>query len=293
MRSGQGSVGDFMGLVLALKSDPSASVMESVVQKVRTIDARIASDEDSERLASVIRREFGPVYQSLGAPTKGESFDKEQLRANLFTLLGYANDPAVLAQARDLTERSFASGAKKDKTLDPLLADAAVLIAVAHGDSALYDRVLAASKDTSNPDDQSDALITLARFRDPALVTRTLDYTVSGEVRNQDSWILMSLLLSQRETRDQAWQYIEQNWDKVHAQFTTNSGGRVVAATGSFCSVEKRDEVASFFSTHKVDASERTLSKSIDSINACVQLRADQEPKLRRWLDLQTTQAKQ
>jgi aminopeptidase N len=293
MRSGQGSVGDFMGLVLALKSDPSASVMESVVQKVRTIDARIASDQDSERLASVIRREFGPVYQSLGAPTKGESFDKEQLRANLFTLLGYANDPAVLAQARDLTERSFASGAKKDKTLDPLLADAAVLIAVAHGDSALYDRVMAASKDTSNPDDQSDALITLARFRDPALVKRTLDYTVSGEVRNQDSWILMSLLLSQRETRDQAWQYIEQNWDKVHAQFTTNSGGRVVAATGSFCSVEKRDEVARFFSTHKVDASERTLSKSIDSINACVQLRADQEPKLRRWLDLQTTQAKQ
>ena len=44
-----------------------------------------------------------------------------------------------------------------------------------------------------DPGLQSQALRTLARFRDPALVKRTLDYTVSGEVRNQDSWVLLVL----------------------------------------------------------------------------------------------------
>ena len=118
-------------------------------------------------------------------------------------------------------------------------------------------------------------------------MNRTLDYAVSGQVRNQDSWIVLASLLRQRETRDQAWTYIQQNWDKVHAQFTTNSGVRVVYATGYFCTAKQRDEVSSFFATHKVDAAERTLAKAIDSINDCIQLRAAQEPSLHEWLAAQ------
>jgi len=225
------------------------------------------------------------MYAALGAPAKNESYDRQQLRANLFDMLGDAKDPAVLAQARDLSERYFAPGARKDKTLDPLLADSAVLITAANGDAALYEKVLAASKDASNPQDQSDALRTLPRFRDPELVKRTLDYAASGEVRNQDSWLLFAILLTQRDTRDQAWEYIERNWDKVHTQLTTSSGTQIVAATGAFCSVERHDEVASFFATHKVDAAQRALAKALDNINACVRFRDQQEPSLKQWLD--------
>jgi aminopeptidase N/puromycin-sensitive aminopeptidase len=205
----------------------------------------------------------------------------------VFEVLGEAKDPAVLAQARQLTDRAYALGNTKDKTLDPTLADAAVLVTSTNGDAALYEKVLAASKDPSDPSEQTDALHTLARFRDPALVERTLDYAVSGQVRNQDSWTVLVILLQDRKTRDQTWAYIEKHWEKVHAQFTANSGVRVVAATGNFCSVKQRDEVTGFFATHKVDASERTLAKAIDSMNDCIQMRATQEPNLRQWLAAQ------
>ena len=62
---------------------------------------------------------------------------------------------------------------------------------------------------------------------------------------------------------------------------------RIVEAAGSFCSVEKRDQVASFFREHPVVESQRTLAKTLDGIDGCVALRASQEPQLRRWLDLQ------
>jgi hypothetical protein len=58
-----------------------------------------------------------------------------------------------------------------------------------------------------------------------------------------------------------------------------------VEATGAFCTVERRDEVASFFAAHPVDSAERTLAKAIDSINDCIHLRAAQEPQLKQWLD--------
>jgi aminopeptidase N len=288
VRSGQSTVADYMDLVLAIKQDPSSILLEGVRKQLEKVDAEIATDEDRARLAVVLRREFGPVYAALGTPAKNDSYDRQQMRGTLLRLLGAAKDPAALAQARQLTDRVYAPGASKDKMLDPTLTDAAVLVTSTNGDAALYEKVLAVSKDTLDPGQQTDALHTLARFRDPALVTRTLDYTVSGQVRNQDSWTVLSALLKDRETRDQTWSYIEKNWDKVHAQFTTNSGVRVVAATGSFCSVDKRDEVVRFFGTHKVDASERTLAKAIDSMNDCIQMRATQAPSLRRWLEAQS-----
>jgi aminopeptidase N/puromycin-sensitive aminopeptidase len=290
VRSGQSTVGDYLNLVLALKSDSNAAVLDNALYKVATIDTRIANDDDRTQLAAVLRRELSPIYTALGKPTKNESFDRQQLRALLFETLGTAKDPVVLAEARQLTDRAFADPNHKDKTLDPILTDAAVAITTSNGDTVLYEKILAASKDSRDPGQQSDALRNLARFCDPTLVTRTLDYAVSGQVRNQDSWIVLAMLLKNRVTRDQTWNYIQQNWDKVHAQFTTNSGVRVVAATGSFCSANQRDEVISFFAAHKVDASERTLSKAIDSINDCIHLRAAQQPSLHQWLETQPKQ---
>jgi aminopeptidase N len=285
--SGRAAVGDYLDLVLALKQDPDAAVLDTAYQQIKKIDADIASEEDRIELAAVLRRQFEPVYVGLGSPVKGESFDRQQLRGTLFELLGDAHDSTVLAEAQLLTARTFAVDNKKDKTLDPALSDAAVLVSTSNGDATLYDKLLAVSKGSGEPGQQTDALRALARFRDPALVTRTLDYTVSGQVRNQDSWTILAALLHDRETRDQTWDYIQKNWDKIRPQLTVSSGAEVVAATGSFCTVRQRDEVASFFSTHKVDAAKHTLAAAVDSINDCIQLRSVQESKLHAWLAAQ------
>lgn len=281
-RAGKGNVGDFLSLVLSLRQDPNYDVLETASLSLGSVESGIADDADRTQLHGVLRQAFAPVYKSLPRPSKADSPELQQRRALLFELLGQAEDPAILAEARTMANRVYSKPV--DKSLDPELSDAAVLVAAAHGDSALYDKVLAASKDNTDPGEQSDALATLTRFREPSLVTRTLDYASSGQVRNQDSWRVFASLLIRRETRDQAWEYIQANWDKVHAQFTTNSGSRVVSATGSFCSVERRDQVSSFFASHPVDASERALSKAIDSIDSCIQLRSNQEPQLRTWL---------
>jgi aminopeptidase N len=288
VRSGQGTVGSYLDLVLALKQDPNAAVFDTIHQQLEKIDSDIATDEDRVLFAAVLRRQFGPVYTALGGPARGDSLDRQQLRGTLFQILGAAHDPAVLAEAQSLTGRVFALENRKDKTLDASLSDAAVQVSTSHGDAVLYDKVLAVSRNSGDPGEKADSLRTLARFRDPALVHRTLDYTVSGEVRNQDSWTVFTALLRNRETRNQTWEYMQKNWDKVHAQLTISSGAGVVAATGSFCTVRQRDEVIGFFATHKLESTERTLAKAVDSINDCIQLRSTQETNFHSWLESQT-----
>jgi len=123
------------------------------------------------------------------------------------------------------------------KSGDPILTDTAIVIAATNGDAVLYEKILASAR-RARPVLQADSLNTFARFRRSALVAAPSDYAVSGQVRNQSSWIILSILLSQRETHEQAWSYIQSNWDKVHAQFTASSGSRIVAAAGSFCTVQ-------------------------------------------------------
>jgi aminopeptidase N/puromycin-sensitive aminopeptidase len=287
VRSGQATVGGYLDLVLALKQDPNAAVLDLVHQQLQKVDADIATDEDRTEFAAVVRRQFGPVYAALGSPVKGEPYDRQQLRGTLFEMLGAASDPAVLAEAQQLTARVFAVDNRKDRTLDATLSDSAVLVSARSGDAALYDKLLALSRNSGDPGEKTDALRMLGRFRDPALISRTLDYLVSGEVRNQDTWIVLVALLRDRATRDQTWDYMQKNWDKVHAQLTVSSGAEVVRATGNFCTAARRDEVINFFATHKIEASERTLAKAVDSINDCIQLRSSQEPDFKIWLQSQ------
>jgi aminopeptidase N/puromycin-sensitive aminopeptidase len=165
------------------------------------------------------------------------------------------------------------------------VADAAVALVVAKGDEAMYEKIQHLAQTATDPDLQEDALHTLTRFQRPELVERTLEYAVSDEVRSQDKWMLIARLLARRETQDAAWAFVQQHWAEIERKATENSGARIVGATGAFCSVEKRDEVSSFFAAHPVASAERTLAKAVDRMNDCVALRAAQEPDLRRWLD--------
>ena len=279
MRSGQGNVGGYMDLVAALRNESEFEVQDSALGKVQAVSDRIATDDDRKRLNAWLVATYAPIYAKL--PSTGGTDDQQQLRASLFGLLGTAGDETILAQARKIAEKYIADPA----SVDPEIAPDAVQLAAVHGDAALYDKLLALSKSATNPDVQTTALYNLAAFSDPKLVTRTLDYLSSGGVRNQDSWILYSLLLRHPATREQAWSYIKAHWPQTKAQLTMTSGARLVAATGVFCTAERRDDVQSFFAANPVVSADRTLKKTMDTINDCIQLHNAQEPNLKLWLD--------
>ena len=280
LRSGQGTIGSYLDLVAALKNDTNAQVLNQSLSGYRSIRDRVATGQQIPELQAWIRQQFGPVYAAMGPAKPGEPLETAERRATLFNLLGGAEDPAVVTEAKSMAGKRLAG----DTSTEPGLARAAVNVAADHGDVALYDQLQHVAETSSNPIEQTEALFTLSSFTDKALVQRTLDYSVSSKVRNQDSWILQSLLLQRPETRQQAWDYIKANWAKVSGQFTTSSGNRIVSATGSFCTAADRADVAQFFAAHPVASSERALRDALGSIDTCTQFRAAQQPGLQTWL---------
>jgi aminopeptidase N len=285
MRAGMGSVGDYLDLALAVKFDSNATVVDDALTKVEQVQKLIADEADRERLNEVVRREFGPVYASISRGVPHDDWAREQLRSTLYEALGDAGDSAVLADANRVTAELFTG----KKPQDASVADASVALAAKRGDTAMYDKMLAVAENATDPGLKTDALHLLTRFDDPLLVVRTLEYAVSDAVRSQDSWSLIALELDRSPTQDLAWQFVVQHWTDISRKITVNVGSRLVESAANFCSVQKRDEVEEFFTSHPV-ASERTLRKSLASIDSCVRLREAQEPKLRAWLDAHTSE---
>ena len=284
-QAGKATVDSYLDLLSKVNNDASADVLSSAYVSLNSIYNRIAGTADERtQIESWIRAQFADAYKKVGDPQTSDPPAQRERRSVLLALLaGLGRDPQAIAQAKAITEKNLADS----NSVDPTLASTALAIAAQNGDAALYDQLLKASQTSENPQFRSSALYDLAAFRDPALVKRTLDYAVSGQVRNQDAAALMSSELRTRNTQDFAWQYMQQNWDKVLAQLTTFGGAYIVGGTGSFCSADRLQEVTSFFDTHKVTAAERALVRTKNQINDCIDLRAEQEASLKNWLGKQ------
>jgi aminopeptidase N/puromycin-sensitive aminopeptidase len=282
MRAGKSKAGDFLSLAASLKNDDSAAVTEDVIGGINTLWTRVAATEaERKQLSAWVVSTYAPRLESLGAPKDGETPDQQQLRADLFGLVGgVGQDPRVIAESRQIAEQYLADPAKVNATLG----QQALGVAAVHGDAAFFDLVQKTAETSKDPTLASQALYQLARFKDPELTRRALEYAASGKVRNQDAIGLFSIALRSPNTQDDAWRYIEQNWPKVKAQFTTATGGELVSSTSAFCTRQQGEDVKNFFSTHKVAASANALTRSQNSINDCVDLRAEQSGNLQQWL---------
>ncbi len=285
MRSDKLTVGDYLDLAAALKGDSNAQVFSVAVGGVDAIVDRVAvTPEQKAAMAAWIRRTYSPELKKLGPALPSDTPNRDQLRTLLFEVLGeYGEDPEVLSQARTIAEDYVADPA----TSDPALGQAALYIAAMHGDAKLFDQLQHVYETSSDPVMRETALHLLGMFEDPKLIRRSLDYAISGKVRNQDVAIQLSISLDMPTSRDIAWDYIKSHWDNVKTQLTTELGSYLVSATASFCSVEKRDDVQDFFSTHKVAATSMALNHAVERINGCIEFRNLQEPNLNQWLAAQ------
>ena len=287
VRTNGAPVGDFLSLLTALKSDSSADVLGIAQSGLSTIYHGVASrEEERNALSTWVQHTFAPDYAKLGAPTPNESPDKRRLRAQLFAILGYfGKDPSVLDQAKKISGDYMENPA----SVDPTLGQTALALAAQNGDAEMFNRLQSVYESSTNPEVKINALRLLSEFTDPKLEQRALEYAISGKVRNQDAAFQFAIPLSVPETREAAWSFIKSHWEQVHGLLTTNMGPILVGSTGSFCSAEQRDDVRSFFSTHKVDASDAALRHAIERMNGCMELRALQEPNLKQWLSAQKT----
>lgn len=281
---GEQQIGDYLALAEGLQDDRTRAVVEEVTSQLEYISDYLVTDSDREGYERWVRQMLRPAAKELGwQPRASESDETQALRCQVMHALGYAGrDPEVLAEARKLTEQGLEDPTSVNRTV----AFTAFSLAAHNGDAALYDKIMRhLQKRGASLEEYYLYFKSLAQFSDPRLLQRTLEYAVSSSVRTQDTLGLVASVMKNPKGTRLAWDFVRSHWselDNVGGGFTS---GEVVAATSAFCEAGMRDEVAAFFSLHKVPTAERTLKQSIERMNHCVDLKSRQTRELSSWLE--------
>jgi aminopeptidase N len=275
-------VGDYLAFVQGLQSDRNRSVVEDALGRLNYIGQYLVSDSDRDGYRAWLRQYLAPAMKDLGyEPKPGDTDEQKTLRARVFQALGYdARDPEALSEARKIADQAIAD----PSSVDHELAGGAFPLAAINGGEDFYDKLMAGLKNTKSPEVYYGYLFTLAQFDDSKLLERTLDFSISPDVRSQDTLQLITGVMQNPAGQKLAWDFIQSHWDAVAKAGGPFASAQVVYATSVFCDAGMRDQVTEFFSAHKVAAAERTYRQSIERINNCVDLKAQQEPQLASWL---------
>ena len=287
IRAGRHDIGTYLDLAGVMAADETPSVIDDVAARVETVLTSVADEHQRVAYKAWIRARFGPVLESLGLPGRATDADGTQgRRATLLTLLGdTADDTAVQQRARAL-----ALAYLDDRlAVPPNMVGAVLRTAAAGGDRALYDRYVAElAKTRSAPEEYYRFFNALAWFRDPALVTRTLEFADSSEVRTQDTATLIGLLLNQPAAQETAWAFVKSHWVTLTDRLGVFQGiPGIVSSLGGFCSTERANDIRTFFEKNPVPPAARSLQQSLERIESCVVLDQRQSAPFTRWLSAQ------
>jgi len=274
-------VGDYLAFAQGLGADRNRAVIDDILNRFNYIAQYLVTDGDRDSFQAWVRQYLTPILSVGWEPKPGESDEQRTLRSRLFNSLGYdGRDPKALAAARKIADEAIEHPASVDREL----AGGAMPLAALKGDEEFYDRLMKAVKNAKSPEEYYLYFFGLAQFSDPKLLQRTLDFSISPDVRSQDALLLLGSVMANPEGEKLAWDFTLAHWDTVQKAGGPFASAAVIGATSSFCDAHMRDQVVDFYSAHKIEAAERTYRQSIERINNCVDLKSQQEPQLASWL---------
>jgi aminopeptidase N len=280
---GRINIGDDLTTLEHFASDMDPAVMDQVTGTLTAFGRHLVNSSDRNQFREWVRNLLRPAAHRLGwKPAAGEDLERSQMRAVVFRTLGETgHDPEVLTQAADLARAYMRDRA----AVDPSLVGPVLTLAAIGGNSSLYDQFLAQSQRAVSPDEHDRYMYALANFTEPQLIERSLEYSLTPNVRKQDFVFFIGVLMRNPAAQERTWEFVKSHWTQVHAKLSTFAGGEIVEATSGFCSPSQRDDMLDFFRVHPVRAATQSLKLTTNVINLCIGLKAQQEGNLAAWLD--------
>lgn len=258
---------DYLSLIELLSDENDVNVWTTVIGSGHHLQ-RILDDAQGAVLAKRLRQLFAPAVARLGwTPRKGENQLESQLRGDLIGALGtVAEDAACQARARELFNQFEDTPEKVDRNLVP-----ALVTIVAHtGTAADYEMFYNRFKTAKTPQDETRYLFALANFRAPELLDRTLNLTINGEVRTQNSPYLMRGVLLNRHARTKAWSFMKEHWEEMLRLYPDNAIPRMCEGIIGLVDPELESGAREFFARHPVKQGAKQLDQHLERLRVAL-----------------------
>jgi aminopeptidase N len=263
-----------VGVALALAplflDDAEGPVVGQALDLLRLIDRDRLPEALLPAYRRMVRQRVGPLGRRLGWWARpDESVDDHDLRGRVLGMLvAGAEEPEAVRQVQALARAWL-----HDRTAaDPDLRHLIVFGAARSGDAALFEAYLAEARRTGDREERALLLGSLAAFPEPGLRRRALSLLLDPDVDRRDSGLLLGAAMSRRESRDEAYTFLKDNFEAVTSRMRDDEKSSLLSTLAWFCDPEHRADVSRFFTPRAaaIDAGPHALEQALASIDACV-----------------------
>lgn len=215
-RGGVLSSNQLIPLIDAYRHETSEPVWNIIALAIGELKKFVQDNEASEQKLRQFARDIAqPLYLKLGwHAAENESEGDTKLRSTIIGLTLYGEDKAALAEA----ERLYASTPLEQ--LDPELRPLIISSVVRYGDANIVDTLLERYRTSQSAELRQDICVGITSTRIPEKISQLLDAIKQPDiVKPQDVARWFVYLIRGRESRDIAWQWLQDNWDWIETTF--------------------------------------------------------------------------
>ncbi len=277
VRARMTSVEEYLDMIKLFSNEQDPNVWAIILGSLRSLH-RLVDGGSRKKLEEMIRDLVSPAVKRLGwDPTDGESIQTRELRG---TLIGTLGTTGACEETQKKAAVYFDRWKADASSVEPNLVPSLVGVLAFTGDSLRYEEFFQLSKEAKTPQETLRFLFALARFRDKALLEKTLAKVLSEDVRTQDAPYLFAQLLGNDDAAEAAWSYLKENFSKMAGAFPDSGVVRMCGAAESLDTPALAAEVKEFFTRTKVKSGDMAVAQMLEQLDINLQLRTEQGVKL-------------
>ena len=270
---------EFLGFAERFAPETDLDVWAALAGCLASLD-RLLEGESLRRYRERLRALFTPAAERLGwAPREGDSARTLELRALVIRSLAVgAKDESALAQSRALHDAYLSD----PSSVEPNIASAVAAAVASEGSAAEFEQFLRRFKNAETPQEETRYRSLLATFPGRAEIGRTLEMTLSGEVRTQDAPYLLGACLGNRDHGSAAWEFVKNNWERMLREYPDSAIVRMLGGVRALARPEVAADVFRFFETHEVPTGRLAMEQHLEKLRINVALREREAARFER-----------
>ncbi|KAL6058582.1 Aminopeptidase [Balamuthia mandrillaris] len=295
-------------LLLAYRHETSYNVWMSMALNLEELASLWSNYQPHEPETQELMKEYlRSVYNNIGQRLGWEESSQQEtegntdsalnmlLRAIILSQLGRHGDKSTIAEAK----RRFAAAvslpqsneeAAEEEMKEPIHPDLHSTVyntVVKHGGEKEWEAVLRLYREADMHEERLRCMSALGSALDESLLLRALEFSLSDEVRSQDTFRMIASVGMNPKGSELAWRFVQEHYKELeqryHGHFLLL--GRIISgAIANFASEEKAQEVEAFFADKNLEGVERTLQQAVEKIRGRAAWLNRDASQLHQWL---------
>lgn len=264
--AGKISVEEALKMTTAYTSDEAYIIWAELATEIAKVANLVSEEPYVADFKEFARDIFSDITEKVGfEPRKGEDHTQKLLRSVVLGQSAKYGNEVIVEQGQKLFRQVVAG----KHTLDADLRGVVYTIAARNGDEEVYNQLLELYRKETLEQERDRILYALASFKQKDLIKKALRFSLSDEIRSQDSFKVAMITGMDVQGKYITWEFIKNKWEEILGRYSgTYLIGRFVTPMDSFIHQEQAHEVKQFFKVHEAPSATRTVLQVIEKIES-------------------------